>query len=75
MKIFGVHELTSRPETGNLRSTVRIRLGLDGANVTIHGDVVRTEPNEAIGIRFCAIAPDQMAILKRWLFVADREDQ
>lgn len=62
-------------ETGDFRSTVRIRLGFESETVTAHGDVVRTDPNKGIGIRFRAIAPDQMAILKRWLFVADRADQ
>ncbi len=57
-----------------VKSIVRISLTYGGATVATYGDVVRSEPGKGMGLRFRGTAPDQLAVLKRWLFALDRPE-
>jgi hypothetical protein len=62
-------------DTPETKSTVRIQLSYKGSTVTAYGDVVRVEAGKGVGLKFRTIAPDQLAVLKRWLFVLDKSDE
>jgi hypothetical protein len=62
------------PAPLDVRSTIRIQLFFNGSTVTVYGDVVRSDPDKGMGLRFRGIAPDQLAVLNRWLFGLDRPD-
>lgn len=56
------------------RSTARIEISYNGSTVTAYGDVVRCDKGKGMGLKFRGIAPEQVAIIKRWLFALDRPD-
>jgi hypothetical protein len=72
VSLAGCYVETTHPP--NIKSTVRVQLSHAGTTVTAHGDVVRIDPNKGMGVRFRAIAPDQLAVLKKWLFAVERPD-
>jgi hypothetical protein len=51
---------------------VRLRLTYNGSSLTLFGDVVRSETNKGMAVRFRAIEPAQLATLKGWFFALDR---
>jgi len=56
------------------RGTVRIQLSYSGSTVSTYGDVVRSDKGKGMGLKFRGIAPEQVAVIKRWLFALDRPD-
>ena len=62
------------PQPLDVRSTVRVKLFYDGATASAYADVVRADVGKGMGLRFRGIAPEQIAVIKRWLFATDRPD-
>jgi hypothetical protein len=57
-----------------LRSAIRLKLLFNESSITLFGDVVRSEPGKGMGVRFRALEPGQISVLKGWFFAADRPD-
>jgi hypothetical protein len=72
VSLGGCYVETSNPL--DAKSTVRIQISYNGSTVSTYGDVVRSDKGKGMGLKFRGIAPEQVAVIKRWLFALDRPD-
>jgi hypothetical protein len=64
-------------ETANplpVRSGISLKLIHGETAITVFADVVRSEPGKGMGVKFRALEPGQLSILKGWFFAVDRPD-
>jgi hypothetical protein len=55
-----------------VRSAIRLKLTFSGSEITLFADVVRSEPGKGMGVKFRALEPGQLSVLKGWFFAVDR---
>lgn len=55
-----------------IRALVRLQLIYNGTSLTLFGNVVRSELNKGMAVKFRAVEPSQLATLKSWFFALDR---
>lgn len=55
-----------------LRAAVRLKLFFNEETLTLFGDVVRSDPEKGMAIRFRALDANQTSVIKGWFFSLDR---
>lgn len=56
-----------------LRSVIEIKLTYNEESLLLFGEVVRSEPEKGMGIRFRTLDANQTSLLKAWFFSLDRQ--
>lgn len=56
-----------------LRSVVQVKLTYNEESLVVFGEVVRSEPEKGMGIRFRTLDANQTSLLKAWFFSLDRQ--
>jgi hypothetical protein len=54
------------------RTVVRLKLFFNEETLILFGDVVRSEPEKGMAIRFRALDANQTSVIKGWFFSLDR---
>jgi PilZ domain len=62
------------PDPLPVRAAISLKLTYGESVIAVFADVVRSEPGKGMGIKFRALEPPQVAILKGWFFAVDRPD-
>jgi hypothetical protein len=57
-----------------VRAAISLKLTYSETAITVFADVVRSEPGKGMGVKFRAVEPGQLSILKGWFFAVDRPD-
>jgi hypothetical protein len=60
------------PQVLPLRAVVRLKLFFNDETLTLFGDVVRSEPERGMAIRFRVLDANQTSVIKGWFFSLDR---
>ena len=61
------------PQMLPLRSVVQVKLTYNEESLLLFGEVVRSEPEKGMGIRFRTLDANQTSLLKAWFFSLDRQ--
>jgi hypothetical protein len=70
MSLGGCYLETEEPMP--VSTSVQLRMIYNETSLTVSGDVVRSEPEKGMAVRFRGLQADQTATLKSWLFSLSR---